>query len=65
MNADVSFTWFWLLENLQSRYFLMALSIKNGGYAFLIRLNLMLFMSLWKDFQLLQIDNPSIKRLIK
>ena len=41
MNADVSFTWFLLLENFQSRYFLMALSIKNGGYVFLIRLDLM------------------------
>ena len=32
----------------------MTLSIKNGGYAFLIRLDLMLSMSLWKEFQLLQ-----------
>ena len=32
----------------------MALSIKNGGYTFLIRLGLMLSMSLWKEFQLLQ-----------
>ena len=32
----------------------MTLSIKNGGYAFLIRLGLMLSMSLWKEFQLLQ-----------
>ena len=35
----------------------MTLSIKNGGYAFLIRLDLMLSMSLWKEFQLLQILN--------
>ena len=27
----------------------MTLSIKNGGYAFLIRLDLMLSMSLWKE----------------
>ena len=44
----------------------MTLLIKNGGYAFLIRLNLMLSMSLWKEFQLLQILNDlSIKHLIK
>ena len=29
----------------------MTLSVKNGGYAFLIRLNLMLSMSLQKEFQ--------------
>ena len=41
----------------------MILSIKNGGYAFLIRLDLM---SLWKEFQLLQLLNdPSITHLIK
>ena len=33
----------------------MILSIKNGGYAFLIRLDLMFSMSLWKEVQLLQI----------
>ena len=44
----------------------MTLSIKKDGYAFLIRLNLMFSMSLWKEFQLLQILNYlSIKRLIK
>ena len=44
----------------------MNLSIKNSGYAFLIRLYLMLFMSLWKEFQLLQIlKDLSIKHLIK
>ena len=44
----------------------MTLSIKNGGYAFLIRLDLMFCMSLWKEFQLLQISNDlSIKHLIK
>ena len=44
----------------------MILSIKNGGYAFLIRLDLMFSMSLWKEFQLLQILNDlSIKHLIK
>ena len=35
----------------------MTLLIKNGGHAFLIRLDLMLPMSLWKEFQLLQILN--------
>ena len=41
----------------------MTLSTLNGGYAFLIRLGLM---SLWKEFQLLQILNDlSIKHLIK
>ena len=44
----------------------MALSIKNEGYVFLIRLDLMLSMSLWKQFQLLQILNDlSIKHLMK
>ena len=44
----------------------MTLSIKNGGYAFLTRLDLMLSMSLRKEFQLLQILNDlSIKHLIK
>ena len=44
----------------------MTLSIKNGGYASLIRLDLMFSMSLWKEFQLLQILNDlSIKHLIK
>ena len=35
----------------------MTLSVKNDGYAFLIRLNLMLSMSLQKEFQYLQISN--------
>ena len=44
----------------------MTLSIKNGGYAFLIRLDLMFSMSLWKEFQLLQILNDlSVRNLIK
>ena len=44
----------------------MTLSIKNGGYAFLIRLDLMHSMSLWKQFQLLQIlSDLSTKHLIK
>ena len=44
----------------------MTLSIKNGGYAFLIRLDLMFSMSLWKEFQLLQtLNDLSIKYLIQ
>ena len=44
----------------------MTSSIKNGGYAFLIRLDLDFFMSLWKEFQLLQLLNDlSIRYLIK
>ena len=44
----------------------MTLLIKNGGYAFLIRLDLMLSMSLWKEFQLLQsLNDLSIRYLIK
>ena len=35
----------------------MTLSIKNGGYASLINLTSMLSVSLWKEFQLLQILN--------
>ena len=44
----------------------MTLSIKNGEYVFLIRLDLMLCMLLRKEFQLLQILNDvSIRHLIK
>ena len=44
----------------------MTLSIKNGGYAFLIRLDLIFSMSLWKKIQLLQfLNDPSIRDLIK
>ena len=44
----------------------MTLSIKNVGYAFLIRLDLMCSMSLWKEFQLLQIvKDLSINDLVK
>ena len=44
----------------------MTLLIKNGRYAFLIRLDLMLSMSLWKEIQLLQILNDlTIKYLIE
>ena len=44
----------------------MTLSIKNGEYAFLIRLDLMLSMSLGKELCLLQILNKlSLKHLIK
>ena len=44
----------------------MTLLIKNGGYAFLVRLDLMFSMSLGKEFHLLKILNDlSIKYLIK
>ena len=44
----------------------MTLSIKNDGYAFLIKLDLIFSMSLRKEFQLLQTLNElSIKNLIK
>ena len=44
----------------------MNLSVKNEGHAFLIRLDLVFSMSLWKEFQLLQILNDlSIRHLIK
>ena len=44
----------------------MTLLITNGVYAFLIRLDLMLSMYLWKEFQLLQILNDvSTKNLLK
>ena len=44
----------------------MILSIKNGGYVFLIKLDLMFSMLLWKESQLLQILNDlSIKHLLK
>ena len=44
----------------------MTLLIKNGGYVFLIRLDFMFSLSLWKEFQFLQILNVlSITHLIK
>ena len=44
----------------------MTLWIKNNGYGSLIRLDLMLSMSLWKKFQLLQtLNDLSTKHLIK
>ena len=44
----------------------MTLSIKNDRCSFLISLDLMLSMSLWKQFHLLQILNDlSIEHLIK
>ena len=43
----------------------MTLSIKNGGYAFLIRLNIMFSMSLWKELLLQILNDLSIKHLIK
>ena len=44
----------------------MTLLIKNGGYSFLIRLDLMCSMSLSKEFQLFQILNDlSIRHFIK
>ena len=38
----------------------MTLSIKNGGYTFLIRLDLMFYLSSWKEIQLLEILNELI-----
>ena len=38
----------------------MTLSIKNGGYTFLIRLDLMFYVSSWKEIQLLEILNELI-----
>ena len=44
----------------------MTSSIRKGGYAFLIRLDLMISMSSWKEFQLLEIfKDLSTKHLIK
>ena len=44
----------------------MTLSITNGGYPFLTRLDLMFSMALRKEFQLLQIlSDLSIRHLIK
>ena len=44
----------------------MTLLIKNGGYAFLIKLDLMFSTSLRKEFELLQILNDlSIRHLIE
>ena len=66
MNVRCVFSLVLVTRKLIFEVFLLTLLIKNGGYAFLIRLNLMLSMSLWKEFQLLQILNDlSIKHLIK
>ena len=44
----------------------MTLSVKNGRYAFLIRLCLMFSMELWKEFLLLKIlSEISVRHLIK
>ena len=44
----------------------MTLSIKKDTYTFLIRLDLMFSVSLWKEFQLLEILNDlSVRHLIK
>ena len=44
----------------------MSLSIKNVGNAYLIRLDWIFSMSLWKEFQLLQISKDlPVKHLIK
>ena len=44
----------------------MTLPIKNGGYGFLIRPDLMFTISLWKEFQLLQIlKDLSMRHLIE
>ena len=47
----------------------MTLLIKNGGYAFLIRLDLMFSISLWKDCYVIMplkiLNDLSIRRLIK
>ena len=43
----------------------MTLSIRNGAYAFLIRLDLMFFMSLWNNFQLEKIKKTyKIKKIL-
>ena len=55
-----------VIRQLIIEVFLMTLLIKNSGYAFLIRVDLMFSMSLWKEFQLLEILNDlSIKHLTK
>ena len=42
------------------------MTLSNGGYPFLIRLDLIFSMSLWQKFQLLQVlYDLSIKHLIK
>ena len=44
----------------------MTLSIKNDGYAFFLRLNVLFSISWWEEFQLLEISNNlSMKHLIK
>ena len=43
----------------------MTSSIRTGAYAFLIRLDLMFFMSLWNNFQLEKIKkNYKIKKIL-
>ena len=44
----------------------MTLLIKNCGYAFLTRLDLMFSMQLWKEFQVLKsLNDLSIRHLMK
>ena len=63
MNVRVVFYFILVIGKLEVLF--NTFSIKNGGYAFVIRLDLMLSISLWKEFQLLQILNDlSIKHLI-
>ena len=65
MNARSIFQLVLATRKLITEVFLMTLSIKNGGYPLLIRLDLMLSMSLEKAFRLLQILNDlSIQHLI-
>ena len=66
MNVRCVFSLVSVTRKLIIKIFLLTLSIKYGGYAFLVRLDLMLYMSLWKEFQLLQIlKDLSVKHLIK
>ena len=65
-NKGVTQVWVWQLKKtrkLMIEVLLMTLSIKNGGYAFLITLDLMFSLALWKGIQLLHL--LSIKHLIK
>ena len=61
----MSFNWFWFLQNLCFYKHFNDFLIKNSGYAFLIRLDLLVSMSLWKEFQLQILNNLSIRHLIK
>ena len=61
--SDVSFNVFWLLENLWLRYFLVTLLIKNGGYAFLIKLDLKFLCHYGKSYNCFKFETTDLSNI--